>query len=353
MIMEEKIMKNTKLSIKSFCASVLAAITIVSAMIPAVQAKAFNEIGYEVQKVRYESENDHDDLFYSDGYFSAPSTKYNEHLAALSMAMTKYSMNIDNPENKNDTGWYEKQSDRVKKFYDLIGFQDFAVNEDYRTRTAFDTIGIAAASRKLDDCTVIAATVRSGGYFLEWANNVYLGDGSKSDYMHEGWFNAAHKVVDFLQEYITSCQIKGRIKLWIAGYSRGGATMNITAGLLDNMIEKGSDKVFSGVTLENSDLYAYTFEAPQGANIYSQTVKSPKDRIYDNIWNIINPNDLVTKVAMSEWGFTRFGKDRYITTEFFDSANYAANRDVFKKLYSVNNKEPYVADDLKIYVQMI
>ena len=290
-------MKNTKLSIKSFCASVLAAITIVSAMIPAVQAKAFNEIGYEVQKVRYESENDHDDLFYSDGYFSAPSTKYNEHLAALSMAMTKYSMNIDNPENKNDTGWYEKQSDRVKKFYDLIGFQDFAVNEDYRTRTAFDTIGIAAASRKLDDCTVIAATVRSGGYFLEWANNVYLGDGSKSDYMHEGWFNAAHKVVDFLQEYITNCQIEGRIKLWIAGYSRGGAVSNLV-----------SKRVVDTYDPDGTRIYAYPMAVPMGG-VESAIVPGNN---YGCIHNTINQNDLITYMGTTEMGLIRYGVDHYV-----------------------------------------
>ena len=46
-----------------------------------------------------------------------------------------------------------------------------------------------------DDYTVIGVGIRSGGYFREWSNNVYLGDGTKSDYMHEGWYNAANKTI--------------------------------------------------------------------------------------------------------------------------------------------------------------
>lgn len=43
-----------------------------------------------------------------------------------------------------------------------------------------------------------SCTVRSGGYFNEWENNFFLGGGSQSDMMHEGWHNAANKVINFL-----------------------------------------------------------------------------------------------------------------------------------------------------------
>lgn len=79
-------------------------------------------------------------------------------------------------------------------------------------------------------------------------------------------------------------------------------------------------------TFTNDDLYAYTFEAPQGANYNSKTVKQPGDAIYNNIYNVVNPNDLVPKVAMSEYGFTRFGTDKYITTKFYDPRNFENNR---------------------------
>ena len=289
------------------------------------------------------------DLYYSDSYFSHPSTEYDAHLATLSILMTKFSMNPGGPGNKENAYWYEHQPDRVEDFFKAIGFDNFAANEDYRSRTRFDSIGVAAASRKIDGYTVIAVVPRSGGYFLEWGNNVWLGDGTKSDYMHEGWYNAANKLISFLKEYVEKNGITGKVKLWMAGYSRGGAVTNIAAGLLDNSVSEGAIPLGDGATVRNEDLYAYTFEAPQGANVNSKTVAAPKGSLYDNIWNIINPNDLVPKVAMAQYGFTRFGRDRYITTEFFDSANFKANRETFLTLYGLHNKaDEYAADTLEM-----
>ena len=167
--------------------------------------------------------------------------------------------------------------------------------------------------------------------------------------MHEGWYNAANKLIKFVNSYVESQNINGKLKLWMAGYSRGGAVTNLAAGLIDNQLGD-IKKIFPNkpVTLDHNDVYAYTFETPQGANINSKTVKAPGDAIYNNIWNIINPNDLVTKVAMSAWGFTRFGTDKFITTKFYDSANFSANRETFKKIYAsqqIEDADKYSADN--------
>lgn len=292
------------------------------------------------------------DLYYSDLYFSQPSTEYDPHLATLSMFMADASKAKGCPKDVSDTEWYENQSQGLRRFFDAIGFGSFACNEDYRTRTAFDTIGVGVAMKSVtingEDYTIVGLTVRSGGYYIEWANNVWLGDGSKSDYMHEGWHNAANKALAFLSKYLEDNEVTGNLKLWISGFSRGGATTNILAGLLDNHIERGSDVLPSAVSLKHEDLYAYTFEAPQGANINSKSVISPRDGFYDNIWNILNPNDLVPKVPMSEWGFTRFGTDLFITTEFFDPVNYDSNRATFRAMYEQGGYDPsqYCADDI-------
>ena len=290
-------------------------------------------------------------LRYSDDYFRHSSTQYDSHLATLSCIMTHFSMPLDNPTSKDDNTWYQNQPARIRGFFKSIGFNDFEANKDYTSRSSFDTIGVAAANRKVDDCTVIGVGIRSGGYFREWANNVYLGDGSKSDYMHEGWYNAAKKALAFINEYITAKNITGKVKIWIAGFSRGGATANLTAGLLDNMIDKNEKVLPNGATLAHNDLYAYTFEAPQGANYNSKNVKKPGDSIYNNIFNVVNPNDLVPKVAMSQYGFTRFGTDKFITTEFYDPANFKANRNVFKAMYVADNMNwnNYKADTFEMY----
>ena len=187
----------------------------------------------------------------------------------MPLSLLKVILSFNRQLNLIDSGPF-KQSDTVKGFFETIGFENFEANSYYHERTSFDSIGVAIASKKVGDYTVIAVVPRSGGYFLEWGNNVFLGDGSNSDYMHEGWYNAANNLLDFLDKYVTKNNITGNVKLWMAGYSRGGATTNIAAGLLDNKIDKGQ-KIFStGAKLTHDNLYAYTFEAPQGANFNSK-----------------------------------------------------------------------------------
>ena len=327
-------------------AGALTLITAFSVGATALTSASAAETG-KVESITYKSTP----IYCSDDYFRHSSTEYDPHLATLSCIMTNFSVPLDNPKSVDDSSWYSKQPDRLHGFFDSIGYMDFDTNEDYVSRSGFDTIGVGCANRQVDDYTVIGVGIRSGGYFREWSNNVYLGDGSKSDYMHEGWYNAANKTINYINEYISANQITGKVKLWIAGFSRGGATANLAAGLLDNRIKDGEETFSNGAALRHDDLFAYTFEAPQGANYNSQNVEKPGSEVYNNIYNVVNPNDPVPKVAMSEYGFTRFGTDKFITTKFFDPQSFDDNRDVFLNLYAANGsaRSDYKADDFKMY----
>ena len=279
------------------------------------------------------------DVYFSRNYFEHPSTEYDPHLATAGVCMVISSFTDFGP---FDESWYLNQSKFVKEYFSAIGFNSFAVNEDYKKSATFDSIGLAAAKREFGDYTVVAITPRSGGYFREWGNNMHLGDGSQSDMMHEGWYNAANKLISFLDGYVSENNVKGKVKLWMNGFSRGGATVNIAAGLIDNKLARG-EKIFSnGAYTTRDDVYAYTYEAPQGANVNSKGVKAPKDALYDNIFNIVNPLDIVPKVAMKEYGFTRFGRDKYVTNKFYDPANYDANRRTYNALHDIFNQNKEV-----------
>ena len=279
------------------------------------------------------------DVYFSQGYFEHPSTEYDPHLATASLAMVISTFTDFGP---FDEDWYEHQSKFIEEYFSVIGFEGFTVNEDYRKPAAFDTIGLAAAKKRMGDYTVVAITPRSGGYYREWGNNMHLGDGSQSDMMHEGWYNAANKLLSFLDGYVSDQGVTGKVKLWMAGFSRGGATTNIAAALLDNKLDRG-EKVFSnGATTSRDDIYAYTFEAPQGGNVHSKTVKAPKDSLYDNIFNIVNPLDIVPKLAMKQYGFTRFGRDKYVRTKFYDPDNYASISKTYRALNDVINQNKEV-----------
>lgn len=279
------------------------------------------------------------DVYFSQGYFEHPSTEYDSHLATASLAMVISTFTDFGP---FDDDWHYNQSKFVEEYFSAIGFEGFTVNQDYRESATFYSIGLAAAKKAMGDYTVVAIVPRSGGYFREWANNMHLGDGSQSDMMHEGWYNAANKLLSFLDGYVSDQGITGKVKLWMSGFSRGGATTNIAAGLIDNKLSRG-EKIFSnGATTSREDVYAYTFEAPQGANVHSKNVKAPKDSLYDNIFNIVNPLDVVPKVAMKQYGFTRFGRDKYVRTKFYDPDNYATISKTYRALNDVINQNKEV-----------
>jgi hypothetical protein len=153
---------------------------------------------------------------------------------------------------------------------------------------------VAAASKAIKingtPYTLIALPIRGGGYESEWADNFTVG----TDADHEGFAESAIQVVDFLTDYINEKHIAGNVAVWLTGYSRAAAVANIASARLD---EAGTYKVV-----------AYTFETP----LCAQSASGTDMEIYSNIFNIVNPNDLVSKVAPAAWGFSRYGVDKML-----------------------------------------
>ena len=58
--------------------------------------------------------------------------------------------------------------------------------------------------------------------------------------------------------------LTGRLKIWISGYSRAGASCNVASGRMDEFIRDGVPFLGDKVQLSKEDLYAYCFEAPRG-----------------------------------------------------------------------------------------
>lgn len=76
----------------------------------------------------------------------------------------------------------------------------------------------------------------------------------------------------------------------VTGHSRGGATANLLGVILDGVY--GSERV-----------YCYTFATPN-------TVRGDEaKKTYTNIFNYINPNDVVTHLPLEAHGFCRAGTD--------------------------------------------
>ena len=272
-------------------------------------------------------------FYYTDDYFKKPATKYNQSLATMSLCLA---LSTYQDEDK------EIYHENVKNLFGKCGFViDGADNtfqqKNYDIKTGTDTIACSFANKKIGDSTLVAVAVRSGGYGAEWASNLTLG--SKGD--HFGFDDASNKVYKYLADYVNSRNITGKVKFWITGFSRGGATANLLAAKLDNTIDSHPK-----ITYSKEDVYAYTFATPAGA------VKSnnPHSKKYNNIFNIINFHDLVPLVAPSQtgWSFDRYGITKVLPFSESTSVSAIYEPKMVKYLngmgyeYKVNNFKSYI-----------
>lgn len=239
--------------------------------------------------------------YYADEYFYNSSFEYNPSLSTMSLCLALSAFG------SGEVSSYENKSINVKNLMEELMFTDFKTTDSFKEKPSTDSIAAVIGQKRIRDknddvYTLLAVAVRGGGYEQEWASNFTIGNSGN----HEGFSDAANQVIDFIRGYITEYGIEGDIKLWITGYSRAAATSNLVAGALDSGSELGST-----VSLSPEDLYAYCFETPAGA----VSANSNDKGIYGNIHNIVNPNDVVTKVAPAAMGFRRYGYDHVLPSK--------------------------------------
>jgi hypothetical protein len=199
-------------------------------------------------------------------------------------------------------------SDKMGNSLELLnslGFSNFSSNfldssgEGVAGKPSADSIGAVAASKTISyeagQYTLIALAVRGNAYEAEAAGSANVGASGN----HAGYEANAEEVLAYLGSYISENGIAGDIKLWLTGYGRGGAVANIAAGRI------GDGESFSGCSLAPEDTFTYTFEAPGG-------VLESNRKSYGNIFNVVNRNDLMTKLAPREWTFGRHGVDVFL-----------------------------------------
>lgn len=251
--------------------------------------------------------------YYSDSYFQIDATNYNHHLASLSLRLAAAGFNSGVWADSTGTGWeYKLQSAHVKQMLSDIGVadEDIYLSDSYFVKPETDSIGCAIGSKKLLDAdgndkglVLLPIVVRGAGYEKEWASNVTLGLSG----LHQGFNEAATKVVDthlanYLKQHpeINKKLEEGKVRFWVVGFSRAGATANLVS---KKLIDK-----YQNYNNNHNVIYGYTFEAPQGGVASEKQDGSD----YTTIHNVVLPGDLVPNVAMVAMGFQRFGVDHYL-----------------------------------------
>lgn len=148
--------------------------------------------------------------------------------------------------------------------------------------------------------TILAVIVRGTNSTIEeWASNFDIGDSStftsESDWEkldnHKGFDIAANRILDIVDAYIAENESaedfdNANISYWVTGHSRGAAIANIIGAYLKD---------------RGDYAYTYTFAAPN-------TTFSANASSYDAIFNVVNSDDFVPLLPLSDWGYTRYGK---------------------------------------------
>ena len=213
------------------------------------------EAGINKQKGSY-----HLETLYSDNFFDSSAKEYDEDLSILSFFSSCASVTKISGES----------------FFRNATFSD-VTSYSYESAPTKDSIAYMFAHKEFKGADIVAISVRGFDYGQEWANNFLIGE--EGD--HEGFASSANKVYASLKEYIADqCDNNKTLKLWISGYSRGGAVSNVLSSLIIENEE---------ITINRDNMYVYTFEAPAA-------LEREKCLQYENVHTIVNKNDLVANV---------------------------------------------------------
>ncbi|MCR5704683.1 MAG: lipase family protein [Eubacterium sp.] len=245
--------------------------------------------------------------FYQDAYV------YSHTLARFSMELSLMCYSVQKDESKNAR----------REVYSELGFSKYQADEGKEDGSVspYD-IGYKNISWKGKKETVIVVAIR-GAENEEWINNF---DAGTSD-THKGFKNAGDYVYDGIQKYVNQnkTEMFPEKKILITGHSRGAAAANLVGCRLD-------DQGLQGTEIHAEDVYVYSYATP---NLTTKSERNEKK--YGNIFNIVNPEDFVTKVLPAGWNYGRYGITYVLpskTTEG-DGKNYV---DYDRFLKSVSEK---------------
>ena len=238
------------------------------------------------------------ETYYTDDYFSKPATVRNNSLMTFALCL------------ELSCGYYDggsgsSRSQSVVKLLKDIGCDKIAVNEYYTKESTPTSTDVAIGAKKIGDSTVLFVAINGVLYTNEFASNMMLG--ASGD--HAGFSKAANDSIAFLKKFIQDNGITGKAKVLTTGYSRGSAASNLMGAYLSDAVAEGTVKSLVGdVEITQGDVYCFGFEVPYCGYWTSESGKpAPTDARYSNIWYVTNPDDVVTYVPTSDWGFCRYG----------------------------------------------
>ena len=231
-----------------------------------------------------------DSYSYSDDYFAVPSPGIHANLRTMSyaLALAGYENAADGYPNESGVA-----NPKLRKLLSELGFSDYKY-WDAASDENGHSMGTSIAHKSItyetdngdESKELIVVAPRNYNYLNEWLSNFDVGTSGD----HEGFTESANLILGRLNQYISDYSLTN-YKIWIVGYSRGGATVDLVA--------KKINENLGNYDMGENDLYVYTFGAPRAS------VTEPK---YSNIHDVKDGNDLLLGYLFPEaWGFYNTG----------------------------------------------
>lgn len=171
----------------------------------------------------------------------------------------------------------------------------------------------------------LCVVVVRGSYGSEWLSNIRIEGtsdvaGELGDADHLGFTLAAAEIVLDLEARAAAVDPGVERSYLFCGHSRGGAVANLLASYADGA--SGAH----GAIPSAGDVRAYTFATPN-----CTSAEDARDATYDNIFNVLNPSDLVPQLPLAEWGYRRYGRDVWLPAE--GQAAFESSHDAMRDSY--------------------
>ncbi|MBQ1528261.1 hypothetical protein IIZ77_01265, partial [Candidatus Saccharibacteria bacterium] len=240
-----------------------------------------------------------DTIEYSDEFFDEASFGVHPELRAASYALALAGF-------ENQADGYPAISVNYK-LYTMLDELGFSEPESWDTASEPDghSMGTTVAHKTLESGQNLVVVVpRSYNYMTEWLSNFNVG--ATGD--HAGFSESAGLVAGRLEQYINNYNLENN-KIWIVGYSRGGAVVDLVAREINQNLATYS--------VAEEDLYAYTFGAPRASIVETK---------YANIHDVKDGDDLLLGYLFpKQWGFYNTGVYEEIHEADLEIETYAVN----------------------------
>lgn len=290
------------------------------------------------------------DVTWDDAWFFQDASAYNQDLAHTCAVLSA----VANAE----SAYYQQGSSSpayAEHAFAALGFDEVSTaSYRYRSEVLDEVLGIVdgtdvvaytlATKRITDPATgaqkLLTVVVVRGSYGSEWLSNIKIeGEGdlagtdveSGDEQDHLGFTLAANEIVADLEERAAATDPGLERTYLFCGHSRGGAVANLLASYADD-VSDGSRALATA-----ADVRAYTFATP---NCTSSS--GARDATYDNIFNVLNPSDLIPELPLSSWGYARYGRDVWLPS--LGDASFDTCSDAFDASYQASMGTECAAD---------